>query len=1101
MEELISLDIINGILSLLSRHNSQLQKNNAELIEILKSREAKLRELTKGGYSISENLDKMRKETHNLFASIQVISEATEVALSALEEQKENWEVGYANLDSATLDFEKTTEIITTSIHSLRELGEKIKKIEDAMQEVRNISHLTRGVSRNAGIKAYHAGEQGKGFEIISRELNQLTKESLNITETVPKTIERFRTKTKEALNFITELTHNIEVVKHQTAKMKENLQSSEKLLRDFMEFSTSIHNAVRQQIVIKDKLRKSEEEIANFFTQSLIETGNITSLEESQSSLSKLINRYVDNLTIIISSLRETEKGKLNTVFENSVLNNEKLNEYIKRVFHLTSQIKEIAKDGEHLLQSQKNRVSQMLTVIIENRDIKQEIIKKTYSLMGILNKVKELFATTNNLSEEMFSVTNGMQTLIENANTYFVALEDDIKWVEDILLKLKKFFKRTHLLALYASIESARAFDFTKELNVIVGQIKELSNQSSASLKTIDDAVKEGKSSLNNVHNIMFNTSNKLSTTKDDFEPVISGFSELNSSTKKLTSLVKEMVNNLNKQTELEQKLINLKDILLIKINDNIKKSQELERETDITRKVVANILNILGDFEKNLAPFQPHIAKPKTKILRLSTRNDPIDIYPSKTTDATSNRISMAIFRGLVEQGIDANIIPSIARRWKLSSDGLVWEFLLRDDAKFHNGETLTSEDIKLTIKNILIGPHSYMFEIIKGAKDYIHRKKRDIEGIKLTGSHSLQIELNQPHIPFLRNLSITAAGIIKRTTTGLVGAGPFRLKKWDKGKEVVLEAFKDYFGKKPFCDEIHFVVCPDSKELIERFLREEVDIIDLPSSVDKEELLRKGDEEKIKILSVPIYDVYYIGINVRASTPFRNKLVRQAMNFAINRREYIDATAKDRAIPAKGIFPPNFSTYNEALEGYSYNPERARLLLKNAGYPDGLPGEYQFDIRDARGAKQGAEIIKTQLREVGINIKINPISWEELLKNSHMGKSQLFLLGWSNDNGDPDSFVYPLFHSKNWGEPGNAAFYKNETVDRLLDEAAASTDHYKRIELYRQIEKIIVDDAPWIFLYHSKHIIALQSYVNGYLKNPITSERLEDIWLSR
>ncbi|OQX55836.1 MAG: hypothetical protein B5M53_03795, partial [Candidatus Cloacimonas sp. 4484_209] len=86
----------------------------------------------------------------------------------------------------------------------------------------------------------------------------------------------------------------------------------------------------------------------------------------------------------------------------------------------------------------------------------------------------------------------------------------------------------------------------------------------------------------------------------------------------------------------------LINLKDILLIKINDNIKKSQELERETDITRKVVANILNILGDFEKNLAPFQPHIAKPKTKILRLSTRNDPIDIYPSKTTDATSNRI---------------------------------------------------------------------------------------------------------------------------------------------------------------------------------------------------------------------------------------------------------------------------------------------------------------------------------------------------------------------------------------------------------------------------------------------------------------------------
>lgn len=1089
---------IKTILGLLKQHNDTILRNNTELVSLLKRRETALRNLTEGEYSISENLDSMKKETHNLFASTQIISEATEVALSALEEQKKTWEIKYSNLDNATTGFSRIIGTISESIYSLRELGERIRKIEIAMDKIHNISHLTRGVSRNAGIKAYHAGEKGKGFEVIARELSQLTKESQRITVTVPEAIKRFQTQTKEAVNFITQLTHNIELVKKNTEDMKLKLKSSEQFLSEFMEVSNIIHNSVDKQVGVKEELGREEETISKFSTQLLIETGSITALEQSQSSLSLIINKFVENSSQIISSLEQKGDESFDVNIRKSSINNDKLKEYMLRVSSLTSQIKEISLEAKRHFESQKETVSQFLTVINENKMVKQEISKKTNSLMEILKEVTKLFLETNDLSEKIISIINEMIHLVERTDSYFSSLEKEIEWVVEIVRKLKKFSKRSNLLSLYASIETARAFEFKKELDVIVNQIKELSKQSSSLLRTIEESVNKAKSSLKNVHKIMLETSEKLENTKDEFKPMLKEFHNLIESTEKLNEIVNEMLNALEKQKGLEQNLISLEETLSSNIDENILMNRELGKVTEKTSSVVSELLNELGEFEKDLTPFLPSIQKLPKTVLRLRLSGDIIDIDPSKTTDATSNRVSTTIFKGLVEQGIDANVIPSIARRWKLSEDGLVWKFTLRDDVRFHNGEALNASDVKFTIEHLLSGPHSYMFDMIKGAKDFIRNKNKDIEGIKITGNYNIELKLNHPYIPFLRNLGVTCGGIAKETKNGLIGAGPFRLKKWEKGNRIILEAFDDYFGKKPYCDEIHFIICKDEKETFKRFSEGEFDIIDIPSSIEKEELLQKKEVNEINIDSLFIYDIYYVGINVKLQTPFKENMVRQALNYAVDRNEYIEKIAQDRGIPAKGIFPPNFSTYNKALTGYEYNPEKARTLLKNAGFPNGLPEEYQFDIRDSKTAVMGAEIIKKHLSEIGIHLKLNLLPWKELLRNVHSGKSLLFALGWANDNGDPDSFLYPLFHSKNWGEPGNTTFYKNKTVDRLLDKAAALTDHYKRQMLYQQVEHILVDDAPWIFLYHSKHTFACQPYIRGYSKSPLASERLEDVW---
>jgi len=1100
-EEKISETLnLKKIISSLSLHNASIKDYNSEALVTLKKRETALLNLTEGEYEVSEKLSTMQKETHNLFASILIIAEATEVALSALDEQKKDWEIWYSDLDTATTNFGKIIETVSKIISSLRELGERIKKIETDIRDIHNISHLTSGVSRNAGIKAYHAGELGKGFEVIAKELSQLTKESLTITAKVPETIERFQAKTKEALNFITELTHNIEQVKHNTEGMKEKLQSSEGLFSKFKQSSSIINDAVEKQKKVRETLGREEENTAKLSVQSLIETGNISNLEQTQSSLSLLINRFVRNSSEIIGLLEHKDNDEVTDDFNNASINIEKLSEYILRVSTLTTQIKDTSYGARKHFEAQKENLSEIFNVIKTNSRIKQKIIEKTNFLVLILKTVSEHFIETNDLSKKILGIIRGMALLVERADSYFVSLEDEIIVVEEILNKLKTFSKKSNLLSLYASIESARVFNFKKDLDVIVNQIKELSRQSTQSLKMIEDSITRAKFSMKNVNTVMSDTSRKLKNTEDDFKPILKGFNELNNSTGRLNELVKEMLVTLKRQTELEEKLIKIQETLSEKIDGNILMNLEITEESEKTQTAITKLADEIIEFKKDLEPFLSTHLKRKRKVLRLSLSGDMMDIDPSKTTDATSNRVASVIFKGLVEQGMDANIIPAVAKTWKLSEDGLQWDFILRENIKFHSGDLLSAEDVKKTIKHLLSGPHSYMFDMIKGSENLIKGKKKDIEGIKVMAANHLRITLNHPYIPFLKNLGVSCGGISRKTENGLVGAGPYRLKEWIKGKKIVVEAFDAYFGKKPFCDEIQFIVCQDEQETIERFLDGDFDIIDIPSSARKETLLSRAASNTVNVKSFSIYDIYYIGINVKSPTPFKEKMVRQALNYAINRNDYIEKVAKERGTPAKGIFPPNFPTYNNELSGYDFNPEKAKKLLMNAGFPGGLPGEYLLNIRDSANALRSAKILKEHLREVGINIKLNPLSWEELLKSSHTGQALLFALGWSNDNGDPDTFLYPLFHSKNWGEPGNTTFYKNAKVDKLLDEAAALIDHYERQKLYQEVERIVVDEAPWIFLYHSKHNVATHPYVRSYSKSPITSERLEDVWLA-
>jgi ABC-type transport system substrate-binding protein len=227
------------------------------------------------------------------------------------------------------------------------------------------------------------------------------------------------------------------------------------------------------------------------------------------------------------------------------------------------------------------------------------------------------------------------------------------------------------------------------------------------------------------------------------------------------------------------------------------------------------------------------------------------------------------------------------------------------------------------------------------------------------------------------------------------------------------------------------------------------------------------------------------------------PFTDVRVRRAFNYAIDRRKLI-AVMNGRGVVARGVLPPGLPGFDPEINGYSYDPAKARALLEEAGVRrDFAP---QLWIRADQIEMILAQSIQQDLAVVGVHVVIKPVAWPPLLDAVRQpNTAETFLFGWEADFPDPANFLDVLFSKKQWGA-NNDTFYYNPRVDALLDEAAGVSDLQKRYRLYNQAEQIIVDDAPWVFLYNPVTSVIRQPWVNGYALNPMRPTRLEKVWLS-
>ena len=471
------------------------------------------------------------------------------------------------------------------------------------------------------------------------------------------------------------------------------------------------------------------------------------------------------------------------------------------------------------------------------------------------------------------------------------------------------------------------------------------------------------------------------------------------------------------------------------------------------------------------------------------------DPPTLDPHLAGDVTSSVIINEVFGGLVTLSLDYQPVLDLAENLSISDDGLVYTFVLRENAKFHDGKPVTAHDVKWSIERaadpdtLSQTAETYLGDII-GVKDKLCSPEQaaegecqpadEVSGVRVIDDRTVEFTIDAPKSYFLAKLSYPTAFVLdqdKVTEDGSWleqpnGTGPFKLATYEIGELIILERNELYHLGPPHLESVQMILSGGSAMIM--YENDEIHLTgvgldDLPRLQDPNDPLNPELKR-----SKQDFDVFYIGLNA-AEPPFDDVKVRQALNYAIDLQSIAENVLDGRVSPATGVIPPGFPSHTENLRSYKYNPDLARELIQSSTYGDALAsGDFPRVTLTISGSFGAAiptylEVILEQWRqELGIEVEIQQTEWATFLQDVNDKKYQMFSLGWIADYPDPQNFLDLLLHSDS---KQNHTNYNNPEVDRLLEEARTEADRERRFQLYNQVEQMILDDAPWVWTWFS------------------------------
>jgi peptide/nickel transport system substrate-binding protein/oligopeptide transport system substrate-binding protein len=481
----------------------------------------------------------------------------------------------------------------------------------------------------------------------------------------------------------------------------------------------------------------------------------------------------------------------------------------------------------------------------------------------------------------------------------------------------------------------------------------------------------------------------------------------------------------------------------------------------------------------------------------FLYLRLNSNPTTLDPALIVDVASANIAAKLFNGLVRFGEKMETVPDIASKFEVSHDGKRYSFVLRPGVCFTNGREVTAADFKYSFERVLNpetrSPRTWVFSRIAGAQNYMEGKAREVSGIRARDRYRLEILLNNPFALFLQFLALPPAYCVSKEEIERwkrdfafhpVGTGPFVLEEWRHNLSLKMTANSHYFGNKAKVRGIIYRVIPEDLTAVYEFSSGNLDLLSIPQAEFKRFITHPQWKGLIK--EVVGLNTYYLGLNCQRP-PFDNPKVRQAMNYSIDREKILQTMLEGRGQLASGPIPPTLLPEGEKIPGYSYNPDRARSLLKEAGYPNG------FEVKIYQSSDQETlevlEVIQQYLEKVGIKAQIIQREWSSFKEALNKGEADCFWLSWWADYPDGENFLFPTFHSGNWGAGGNRTYFKDGEIDRLIEDAQKTINSEKRLSLYREIEKKIIAQAPWVFFWHKKEYVVTQPWVKGVKLYPL------------
>lgn len=458
------------------------------------------------------------------------------------------------------------------------------------------------------------------------------------------------------------------------------------------------------------------------------------------------------------------------------------------------------------------------------------------------------------------------------------------------------------------------------------------------------------------------------------------------------------------------------------------------------------------------------------PEQGVVVMALESSPTTLDPRIGTSEVTAHVYELMFNSLLSRDAKFQFAPDLAESWE-NPDPLTYRFHLRRGVRFHDGRELTSEDVKFTLDSLA--------DLPTAKKGSFSKLKRVIAADRYT----VVCQLSEPYLEFLTNLVRPAIGIVPAGAgpdffQHPVGTGPYRLLEFLPERELRLQAFEGYFEGAPQVKLLRFRIIPDDTT---RALELERGSVDLAlNSVPGDMLLRLQSRPHLRLESAPGIRYQYLAFNLE-HPPLSNVKVRQAIAYALDRDSIIRHLYRNFARKASSILPPAHWAYEPNTRTYEYDAARARTLLDEAGFPERRQGaagsRFSIAYTSSPAAEniQQAEIIQSNLRDVGIDVKIRTFELATVLADVRRGTFDVYSLRWVGANLFTDIFSF-VFHSRSIPPLGaNRGRYRSPTVDQLLDQANQTADLTARKEIFSSVQRIVAEDLPYVSLWYPDNVV--------------------------
>lgn len=456
------------------------------------------------------------------------------------------------------------------------------------------------------------------------------------------------------------------------------------------------------------------------------------------------------------------------------------------------------------------------------------------------------------------------------------------------------------------------------------------------------------------------------------------------------------------------------------------------------------------------------------------------------PHQTVAAGTREVLFNIFEGLVKPNSDGEMIPAVAEKYTLSEDGTTYTFTLREGVKFHNGQTVTAEDVVYSINRCAAVP--------EGQEKPLVAAFSAVKSIEALDEKTVAVTIAQRDLEFI---SYMTAAIIpadyENQDTAPVGTGPFKFVSRTPQQDFVMERFEDYWGAPAWLDKVTYKICENADALVMNLNGGSIDLCAHLTSAQASQL-----NQNFQVLEGTMNLVQAIYLNNQAK-PFDNQLVRQALCYAIDRQGIMDMVADGHGTAVGSSIYPAFTKYflPELVDKYPHDVAKAKELLAQAGYPDGfdmtisVPNNYQPHM-------DTAEVVAEQLREAGINVTIQPVEWSTWLDTIYNGRQfQATVVGVDAANMTARAMLERF--TSDYGK--NFINYNNPAYDALFQQAINATDEAEQTDLYKQMETMLADTAANVYIQDLCDLVAMRQDLGGLKFYPIYVLDLSTVYLTQ